>query len=181
MSRIGKQPVNVPKGVEVQIQGQTVTVKGPRGTLSRAFRPEVSIRQDDGVLRVERQGEGRLYRALHGLSRSLLNNMVLGVTQGFRRELEISGVGYRAQKVGDKLSIAVGFSHPVVVTTPPGILVEVEGGTRLVVTGADKQAVGQTAALIRAVRPPDPYKAKGIIYAGERVRRKAGKAVVKKA
>ncbi|MSQ32972.1 MAG: 50S ribosomal protein L6 [Dehalococcoidia bacterium] len=181
MSRIGKQPVSVPKGVEVQIQGQTVTVKGPRGTLSRAFRPEVSIRQDDGVLRVERLGEGRVYRALHGLSRSLLNNMVLGVTQGFRRELEISGVGYRAQKVGDKLSIAVGFSHPVVVSPPPGIQVDVEAGIHLVVSGADKQAVGQTAALIRAVRPPDPYKAKGITYAGERVRRKAGKAVVKKA
>ncbi|MBI3953285.1 MAG: 50S ribosomal protein L6 [Chloroflexi bacterium] len=181
MSRIGRQPVIIPKGVEVQIQGQTVTVKGPKGTLVQTFRPEVTLKREDGVLRVERQGDDRLSRALHGLTRSLLNNMVIGVTQAFRKELDITGVGFRAQKAGDKVSIAVGFTHPVVLAPLPGVQVDVEGGTHLVVTGADKQAVGQTAARIRAVRPPDPYKGKGIAYAGERVRRKAGKAVVKKA
>lgn len=181
MSRIGRLPVAIPQGVEVKIEGQTVTVKGPKGTLSHAFHDDIGVRRDNQALRVEPRDESRQTRALHGLSRSLLNNMVLGVTQGFRRELDISGVGFRAQKVGDKLSLAVGFTHPVVIVPLPGVQVAVEQNTHLVVSGADKQAVGQTAAVIRAVRPPDPYKAKGITYSGERVRRKAGKAVVKKA
>jgi large subunit ribosomal protein L6 len=181
MSRIGRQPVNVPKGVDVQVQGQTVTMKGPKGTLVQTFRPEVAVKREDSVLRVERQGDDRLSRALHGLTRSLLSNMVTGVTQGYRKELVISGVGFRAQKTGDKLSMTLGFTHPVVLAPLPGVQVDVEGGTHVVVSGADKQAVGQMAAMIRAVKPPDPYKAKGITYAGERVRRKAGKAVVKKA
>lgn len=180
MSRIGKSPIAVPDKVEITIQnganGQTVTVKGPKGTLSRTFRPEVSIVQDGNVLNVNRKDESRQARSLHGLSRTLLNNMVQGVSAGFTRKLEIVGVGYRAQVQGSKLVLSLGYSHPVEVEAPQGISFAVEANTKLEVSGPDKEMVGQVAALIRSKRPPEPYKGKGVKYAGERIRRKAGKA-----
>lgn len=181
MSRIGKAPIDLPSKVEViispsTISGTTVTVKGPLGTLTRTFRPEIIITQTGNVITVERQNDGRMARSLHGLSRTLLNNMIQGVSTGFSRRLEIVGVGYRAQVQGSNLVLALGYSHPVEIPAPEGISFTVEANTKLEVKGADKEMVGQIAALIRSKRPPEPYKAKGVRYAGEKIRRKAGKA-----
>ncbi len=177
MSRIGLMPVPLPKGVTVNIDGSTVQVKGPKGELVRTLNSEMQIKLEDNRLLVERPTDQRRHRALHGLTRALLNNMVLGVSQGFTRKLEIEGVGYRAEMQGKNLVLNVGFSHPVVVEPPPGISFEVEKGTRVLsVLGADKEMVGEMAARIRRIRPPEPYKGKGIRYQGEHVRRKAGKA-----
>jgi len=177
MSRIGRAPIPLPSGVDVSVVEGHVTVKGPKGTLERDLPQDITVRQDDGALVVERPDDQRHHRALHGLTRSLVNNMVVGVTQGFQRDLEIVGVGYRATAQGDnRLDMALGFSHPVVVEAPAGITFEVPAPTRIIVRGIDKEAVGQVAANIRKLRKPEPYKGKGIRYAGEVVRRKAGKA-----
>jgi large subunit ribosomal protein L6 len=177
MSRIGKAPINLPSGVDVAVDGRTITVKGPKGTLSRAIPGEIVVRQEDSTLLVERPDDERDNRALHGLTRSLVNNMVLGVTDGFRKQLDIVGVGYRAEAQGpNAIKLALGFSHPVNVTAPEGISFEVPTATQIVVTGIDKEVVGQVAANIRSIRKPEPYKGKGVRYAGERVQRKAGKA-----
>jgi large subunit ribosomal protein L6 len=177
MSRIGKAPIPVPGGVDVAIAGARVTVKGPKGTLERDLPTTITVRQDGEVLLVERPDDQRENRALHGLVRSLVNNMVVGVTQGFTKELEIVGVGYRATSRGPgAVDLALGFSHPVNVTAPDGITFEVPAPNRIVVTGIDKEKVGQVAADIRAWRKPEPYKGKGVRYAGERILRKAGKA-----
>ncbi len=177
MSRIGKAPITVPSGVDVTIGDGRITVKGPKGTLERAIPGTITVRQEDGSLLVERPDDERQNRALHGLTRSLLNNMVVGVTEGFRKDLEIVGVGYRATAQGDnRLELALGFSHPVHVDAPDGITFDVPAPTRIGVVGIDKEAVGQVAADIRAIRKPEPYKGKGVRYAGERVLRKAGKA-----
>lgn len=177
MSRIGRAPIPVPSGVEVTIAGDSVTVKGPKGVLSRAIPGEITVRQDDAALLVERPDDERQNRALHGLTRSLVNNMVVGVTNGFNKDLEIVGVGYRATAKGpNQLELALGFSHPVVVDAPDGISFEVPQPTRISVKGIDKELVGQVAANIRKIRKPEPYKGKGVRYAGERVIRKAGKA-----
>jgi large subunit ribosomal protein L6 len=176
MSRIGRKPIPIPSGVDVAVAGRNVTVKGPKGMLQRDLHPDMSIRVEEGTIVVTRPSEERLHRALHGLTRSLIANMVDGVTQGFSKVLEIQGVGYRATAKGKDIEFAMGFSHPVLVSPPDGITFAVESPTRIVVSGYDKQAVGQVAANIRAIRPPDPYKGKGIRYEGEYVRRKAGKA-----
>jgi large subunit ribosomal protein L6 len=177
MSRIGKAPVPVPSGVEVTLAGRHITVKGPQGTLERDLPGEITVQHDDGQLLVQRPNDERENRALHGLVRSLVNNMVVGVTQGFIKELEIVGVGYRATAQGpNRLELALGFSHPVRVEAPDGITFEVPTPTRISVKGIDKEAVGQVAANIRKLRKPEPYKGKGVRYAGERVQRKAGKA-----
>jgi large subunit ribosomal protein L6 len=176
MSRVGKEPVVLPDGVDFKVDGSHVTVKGPKGTLERDFSDLMSFQVDDGTVVVVPADEERETRALHGLSRALLNNMVVGVTDGYRRELQTVGVGYRANLQGRKLELAVGFSHPVYIEAPDGVDFEVPEPTKIIVTGIDKEAVGQTAANIRRVRPPEPYKGKGIRYAGEHVRRKAGKA-----
>jgi len=177
MSRIGKAPITVPSGVDVSVTGSNVSVKGPKGSLEREVPGAITVRQDGDVLVVERPDDERQNRALHGLVRSLVNNMVVGVTEGFRKELEIVGVGYRATARGpNALELALGFSHPVNITAPDGISFEVPSPTRIVVTGIDKEAVGQVAANIRAWRKPEPYKGKGVRYAGEHVVRKAGKA-----
>ncbi|MEW5898194.1 MAG: 50S ribosomal protein L6 [Bacillota bacterium] len=179
MSRIGKQPVAIPPGVEVQIEGNTVRIKGPKGQLSREFHPDLIIRREENRLCVERPSNNKLHRSLHGLTRTLLNNMVLGVTRGFEKALELSGVGYRASKQGKKLVLAMGYSHPVEIVPEEGLEIEVPAPTRVVVKGIDKEKVGNLAAKIRRVRPPEPYKGKGIRYEGEKIRRKAGKAGVK--
>ncbi len=176
MSRIGKMPVTVPSGVDIDIVGSNVTVKGSRGRLSREFTERVNFEVEDGVVTVARQDDTRESRALHGLSRALLANMVEGVSEGFTKVLEIQGVGYRASLKGSNIELLVGFSHPVDVTAPEGITFEVPEPTRIIVSGIDKEQVGQIAAEIRRIRPPEPYKGKGIRYAGEHVRRKAGKA-----
>lgn len=176
MSRVGKRPIPLPAGVTATVEDSTVRVTGPNGTLEQTVPPAISVRLEDGALVVERATDAKEHRALHGLTRALLANMVHGVHQGFTKALELSGVGYRAQKVGDKLVLAVGFSHPVEVKPPAGLTVEVPSPTSVLVKGADKQAVGELAARIRRVRPPEPYKGKGIRYADERVRRKVGKA-----
>jgi large subunit ribosomal protein L6 len=176
MSRIGKQPITVPTGVEVQVDGARVSVKGPRGQLERTFHPDMRIKLDDGVLSVERPSDERLHRSLHGLTRSLINNMVEGVTGGFEKRLEIVGVGYRAALKGSDLELALGFSHPVNVAAPNGIEFEVPAPNRIVIRGIDKELVGEVAADIRKLRKPEPYKGKGVRYEGEYVRKKAGKA-----
>src|SRR5256884_303472 len=175
MSRIGKQPVEIPSGVEVGVDGTRVTVKGPRGTLEQTFHREIRIVEDDGSVRVERPDDEGFHRALHGLTRTLIANMVEGVTKGFEKRLELQGVGYRAAMQGADLRLDVGYSHPVVMKAPQGISFEVPVPTEIVVKGVDKQQVGQTAAEIRKARPPEPYKGKGIRYEGEYVRRKVGK------
>ena len=176
MSRVGLMPIAVPSGVTVNIKQDEVTVTGPQGELSRRFHPDISITQEDNTLTVSRPSDNRVHRSLHGLTRSLLANMVEGVSTGFEKGLEIVGVGYRAEKVGDNLVIRVGFSHTVEMLPIPGVTLGVEGGTRIKVAGIDKEAVGEMAARIRRVRPPDAYKGKGIRYAGEQIRLKAGKA-----
>ncbi|MBI2369932.1 MAG: 50S ribosomal protein L6 [Deltaproteobacteria bacterium] len=179
MSRIGKLPIAVPAGVRVALQDSTVQVEGPKGGLSRVLVPEVEVEVAEGQIRVRRRNDERRARALHGLTRTLLANMVQGVTQGFEKVLEIGGVGYRADVQGRVLNLSLGFSHPVRFPIPEGIQVEVERQTTVRVRGIDKELVGQTAAKIRAFRPPDPYKAKGVRYSGEQVRRKVGKAGAK--
>jgi large subunit ribosomal protein L6 len=176
MSRIGKLPIPVSKGVEINIDGSNVRVKGPKGELVRDFPTGISFTLEDGRVIVARENEEKQVRALHGLSRSLLANMVTGVSDGYTKTLELQGVGYRVQQAGPKVTLAVGYSHPVEVSPPEGIELQVEGTTRLHVRGIDKELVGQIAANIRSVRKPEPYKGKGIRYLGERVRRKAGKA-----
>ncbi|MFP3901640.1 MAG: 50S ribosomal protein L6 [Acidimicrobiia bacterium] len=177
MSRIGRSPIPVPSGVEVTIRDRHVSVTGPRGTLARDIPGTITVRQEGDTLLVERPNDERQNRAMHGLVRTLVNNMVVGVTDGYRKELEIVGVGYRATAKGpNELTLALGFSHPVDVSAPDGITFEVPTPNRVVVTGIDKEAVGQVAADIRAWRKPEPYKGKGIRYAGERIKRKAGKA-----
>jgi len=176
MSRIGNKPVDLPDGVDVEIDGSVVTVKGSKGELERSFNERIGFDLDDGVVTVTRPDDARESRALHGLSRALLNNMVVGVSNGFSKELEIHGVGYRASMKGSSIELLVGFSHPVEVQAPEGITFEVPEQTKIIVSGIDKEQVGQVAANIRKVRPPEPYKGKGIRYVGEYVRRKAGKA-----
>jgi large subunit ribosomal protein L6 len=177
MSRIGKMPIPIPSGVEVTIDGQAVTVKGPKGTLSHTVTEPITVDHgDDGALVVRRPNEERLSRALHGLSRTLVANMVVGVTEGYTKHLEIVGTGYRVQARGSDLEFALGFSHPVPVAAPEGVTFTVETPTRFSVSGIDKQLVGQVAANIRKLRKPDPYKGKGVRYQGETIRRKAGKA-----
>ena len=176
MSRIGRAPVAIPAGVDVNISGQQVTVKGPRGTLSLEVASPIDVAQADGAVTVTRPNDEGEIRALHGLSRSLIANMVTGVTEGFRKTLEIVGVGYRVQAKGQDLEFALGFSHPVPVHAPAGITFRVETPTRFVVEGIDKQQVGEVAANIRKLRKPDPYKGKGVRYQGEQIRRKVGKA-----
>ena len=177
MSRIGNRPITVPNGVEIDItDGNAVTVKGPKGTLTQNLSPNMSLTRDNGTVVVARPNNERENRSLHGLTRTLLNNMVVGVTDGYKRDLEIQGVGYRAALDGTTLVLSVGFSHPVRMSPPDGVSYTLDGNTRLSVVGIDKQLVGEEAARIRRVRPPEPYKGKGIRYAGEQVRRKAGKA-----
>ena len=175
MSRIGRKPIEIPEGVEVDVQPGSVKVKGPKGELDQAVNREMKVVLDDGTVKVERPTDRGEHRALHGLTRSLIANMVEGVTDGFERRLEIQGVGYRAQLKGKNLEMALGFSHPVSIDAPAGIDFEVPQPTEIVVRGIDKQLVGETAARIRKSRPPEPYKGKGVRYAGEYVARKVGK------
>jgi large subunit ribosomal protein L6 len=175
MSRIGNKPIQIPDGVTVQVAPGRVSVKGPKGELSQVVSPEMKVEQDDGVLTVERPTDRGEHRALHGLTRSLIANMVEGVTDGFERRLEIQGVGYRARLQGKALELALGYSHPVKLAAPDGIEFEVPRPTEVIVRGIDKQLVGETAAQVRKSRPPEPYKGKGVRYAGEHVRRKVGK------
>ena len=177
MSRIGKMPVPLPKGVTAKVEGGQVTVKGPRGELARAFHPVITIDQQDGTLHVTRPTDQKDHRALHGLSRALLTNMVTGVSSGFQRVLSIEGVGYRAEVQAQNLVLNLGFSHPVTVEPPTGVKFSVDKTGRIVtIDGNDKEVVGEIAAKIRRIRPPEPYKGKGVLYAGERIRRKAGTA-----
>ncbi|MDQ4075292.1 MAG: 50S ribosomal protein L6 [Chloroflexota bacterium] len=178
MSRVGKNPIPVVKGVDVKVDGTTVTVKGPKGTLSRTFPQDmVDIIVEDGTVVVTRRSDEKKVRAMHGTTRALIANMVQGVSEGFRKDLEIEGTGYRAEARGTDVSLSVGLSHPVIIEPPEGVTFEVpKGNKQIIITGVDKEVVGEIAAKIRAVRPPEPYKGKGIRYAGERIRRKAGKA-----
>jgi large subunit ribosomal protein L6 len=176
MSRIGKVPVPVPAGVDVTIDGAHVTAKGPKGTLSHTVPSPITVEQKDGTLVVERPNDERISRSLHGLTRTLLANLVTGVSQGYTKQLEIVGTGYRVAAKGSDLEFALGFSHPVIITAPDGITFAVESPTKFSVSGIDKQQVGEIAANIRKIRKPEPYKGKGVRYAGEQVRRKAGKA-----
>ncbi|MBO1755443.1 50S ribosomal protein L6 [Allobranchiibius sp. CTAmp26] len=176
MSRIGRLPVPVPAGVDVSIDGRTVNVKGPKGQLDLTLPEPITVAQDDGVLQVSRPNDERESRARHGLTRSLINNMVVGVTEGYTKKLEIHGTGYRVVAKGSNLEFALGYSHSITVTAPEGISFAVENPTRFSVTGIDKQLVGEVSANIRKLRKPDPYKAKGVRYEGERIRRKVGKA-----
>ena len=176
MSRIGRAPINVPSGVNIAMQERDVTVKGPKGELSLTLAEPIEVRIDGSVVTVMRPDDAQRNRQLHGLTRTLIANMVGGVTKGFSRTLEIQGVGYRAQMQSGKLNLQLGFSHPVVVEPPKGLTIAVEGTNKITVSGADKQAVGQLAAQIRGIRPPEPYKGKGIRHEGEYVRRKLGKA-----
>ncbi len=176
MSRVGKLPIAIPSGVDIDLAGSHITIKGPKGTLQRDLTPVLSVVTEDGQLRVVRPNEEKRSRELHGLTRTLISNMVVGVTEGYTRKLEIQGVGYRAQLVGKKLQLNLGYSHPIEIDPPEGITFEVETPTKVAVTGIDKELVGQIAAQIRSTRKPEPYKGKGVRYAGEVVRRKAGKA-----
>ena len=181
MSRIGKMAITVPAGVEVTIaEGNVVTVKGPKGTLNSTFHHAMIIKQEGNIITVSRPDESHENKSLHGLTRTLLNNMVVGVDKGFTKELEVNGVGYRASKEGNKLVLNIGYSHPVNMEEPEGVTVEVPSPNKVIVTGTDKQKVGQFAANIRSKRPPEPYKGKGIKYATEVIRRKEGKAGGKK-
>jgi large subunit ribosomal protein L6 len=180
MSRIGRAPIEIPAGVTITVgEDNLVKVKGPKGELSRQISPEMKVTIDGNVLTVERPSDDKTHRSLHGLSRTLINNMVVGVTEGYQKNLEIAGVGYRAQKQGKNLNLSLGFSHPVVVEPPEGITFDVPTATSITVSGIDKEVVGQIAAEIRSFREPEPYKGKGIKYAGEHIRRKEGKAGAK--
>jgi large subunit ribosomal protein L6 len=179
MSRIGKKPVTVPKGVNLDLQGSTVAVKGPKGELRRTLHPEMKLTLDNGSLSVERPSDDKRHKALHGLTRTLVQNMVEGVSKGFTKTLEIQGVGYKAEAKPYGVNLIVGYSHPVKYEAPKGIKITVENNTVVKVEGADKEVVGQVAAELRSVRPPEPYKGKGIRYQGEQVRRKAGKTGAK--
>lgn len=180
MSRIGRMAIEVPAGVTVTVQENNhVVVKGPKGELSRTLHPTMKITLEDGKISVERPSDNRLHRSLHGLTRTLIHNMVVGVTKGFEKNLEITGVGYRAVKQGNNLNLSLGFSHPVIIEPPTGIVLEAPAANKIVVKGSDKEAVGAIAAKIRSMRPPEPYKGKGIKYAGEHIRRKVGKAGAK--
>jgi large subunit ribosomal protein L6 len=176
MSRIGRLPIAVPSGVDVAIDGRNVTIKGPKGQLTRELHPDITVAREDGSIVVSRPTEQKQHKQLHGLTRTLVNNMVVGVTTGYRKPLEITGVGYRASLVGRKLQLNLGYSHPIEIDPPAGITFELENPTRLTVVGIDKELVGQIAARVRSTRKPEPYKGKGVRYAGERIRRKAGKA-----
>ncbi len=176
MSRIGKMPITVPAGVEVKIDGSAVTVKGPKGTLVRNVHPNISVKMEDGSIQISRPDDNKENRALHGLTRSLIANMVTGVSEGYKKELEINGVGFRAAKEGKDLVLNIGFSHQVIFTETEGITIEVPAPNKVTILGADKQKVGQFAADVRKARPPEPYKGKGIKYAEEVIRRKEGKA-----
>jgi large subunit ribosomal protein L6 len=176
MSRIGRLPVPVPAGVDVTIDGRQITVQGPKGTLTRALHPDMKVSKVDSTLVVERPSEAKYHKQLHGLTRTLVANMVTGVTTGYRKQLEITGVGYRAIKQGDKLQLSLGYSHPIEIDPPAGISFELENPTKLAVVGINKELVGQIAAQVRATRKPEPYKGKGVHYLGEQIRRKAGKA-----
>ena len=181
MSRIGRMPITVPAGVEVTIaENNVVTVKGPKGTLTQALRPEMILEQDGNVIHVKRPSDDKLHCALHGMTRALLHNMVVGVSEGFKKELEVNGIGYRAAKEGKNLVLTVGFSHPVIVSEIEGITIDVPAPNKILIHGCDKQAVGQFAAEVRKKRPPEPYKGKGIKYAEETIRRKVGKTGAKK-
>jgi large subunit ribosomal protein L6 len=175
MSRIGRRPIAVPAGVEIDLRGAHITVRGPKGELQRTLPAAMRVQVRDGEVTVERPSEAKPHRELHGLTRTLVANMVEGVTNGYRKSLEISGVGYRAQKIGDNLQLSLGYSHPVDVEAPEGISFEIDSPTRLSVVGIDKELVGQVAAQVRSKRKPEPYKGKGVRYVGELVRRKAGK------
>lgn len=175
MSRVGKNPIPVPKGVTVKIDGSQVTVKGPKGEMSRSFSPDVAIAMEDGHVVVRRESDIGRIRALHGLTRALIANMVTGTSTGFRRGLEMVGVGYKAELMGKRLNLTVGFSHPILITPPPGIAFVVENPTKFAIEGINKELVGEMAARVRKLRPPEPYKGKGIRYEGEQIRRKAGK------
>ena len=176
MSRIGRLPIAVPSTVDVTIEGRRLTVKGPRGTLTRDLHPDMTVSREADNLVVTRPTEQKTHKQLHGLTRTLVNNMVVGVTDGYRKGLEITGVGYRAVKNGEKLTLSLGYSHQIEIDPPSGISFEVENPTRLAVVGIDKELVGQIAAKVRSTRKPEPYKGKGVRYAGEKIRRKAGKA-----
>lgn len=176
MSRIGNKPIAIPSGVEVKLDGNTVTVKGPKGELTRTVDPILSVKKENDEIIVSRPDDSKESRSLHGLNRSLVNNMVVGVTEGFKKELEVNGVGYRAAMKGKNLDLTIGYSHPVVMTPPEGITVEVPDPNKIIVSGADKEKVGQFTAEIREKRLPEPYKGKGIKYVGEHIRRKEGKA-----
>ena len=176
MSRIGRLPIEVPQGVEVKLgAGNEITVKGPKATLSRVLHPEMQVALENGVITVTRPSENKTHKSLHGLTRTLINNMIVGVTEGYTKTLEINGVGYRAQKQGNKLVMNLGYSHPVEMEEPEGVKVEVPNPNQIIITGSDKQAVGQFAAVVREKRPPEPYKGKGIKYSDEVIRRKEGK------
>lgn len=175
MSRIGRMPITVPAGVEVNLDGHHITVKGPKGTLERDLHPAMSVEIDAGVIHVKRPNDEKENRSLHGLTRSLINNMVVGVTAGYSKELEINGVGYRAQKDGNKLVMNLGYSHQIIMEETDGITIDVPAANKVVVHGIDKQKVGQFAAEVRGKRPPEPYKGKGVKYVNEVVRRKEGK------
>ena len=176
MSRIGRMPIEVPQGVEVKLgAGNEITVKGPKATLSRVLHPEMQVALENGVITVTRPSENKTHKSLHGLTRTLINNMIVGVTEGYTKTLEINGVGYRAQKQGNKLVMNLGYSHPVEMEEPEGVKVEVPNANQIIITGSDKQAVGQFAAVVREKRPPEPYKGKGIKYSDEVIRRKEGK------
>jgi large subunit ribosomal protein L6 len=178
VSRVGKEPIEIPQGVEVKIQENRVQIQGPKGTLSREVHPDLTVNITEGSMVVTRPSDIPFHRSLHGLTRTLLANMVEGVARTFEKRLEIAGVGYRAEEQGKAIVFQLGYSHPIVFCPPEGITINIEKGTRLVVSGIDKQLVGQVAAKIRSFRPPDPYKAKGIKYEGEYIRRKAGKAAL---
>ena len=176
MSRIGRLPITVPAGVTVTVDGRAITVEGPKGTLGRDLHPDMKVVQEEGTLLVRRPSDNKVHKQLHGLTRTLVANMVVGVTTGYRKGIEITGVGYRATKIGEKLQLNLGYSHPIEIDPPAGISFDVETPTRLAVVGIDKELVGQIAAKVRSTRKPEPYKGKGVRYAGEVVRRKAGKA-----